>query len=283
MKKFIFTLLAILLMGFLFIYGCAITDLRTELVKTQPDEARGRALLDSAWKAYGGTAWDSLESYSYLLHDHFYGFVGKQGNPYPGDTAWMQCAFLPYTFTGKVTFTEGKWKGLSWGLQAWQPYVIEAGTQEPVLKKDKDISFWLPTYQYFFELPLRLRSATVVSYAGIGEMDGKKYELVFASWNRAAPQRDIDQYVVWINPDSKLIERVDYTIRDVYPFLKGTLKYKDFEPIGPFRIPTYMPVSSNLQKGLLHEIFITRFVPNRPPREEVLVLPGHEPKRDSKD
>ncbi len=283
MKKIVLSLAGILVLSFLFIYSCSLTDLRTDLLKEGHfDESKGRTLLDSAWQAYGGLAWDSLSVYSFLLHDHFYGFAGRRGNPYPGDSIWMECAYLPYTFTGRAVFTEGPWRGRVWGLQAWQAYRMDSEGGRPKQVEDEDISFWLPTYQYFFELPLRLRHASLVSYAGQDTLWGQWHEQVFVSWGRAEPQRDIDQYLVWINPQTHRIDRVDYTIRDVYPFLKGSLFYKDFQQVGPYLIPTYMPVLSNLQKGLLHEIFISDFRPDSPVKEELLPLEGHLPQRDSK-
>lgn len=245
------------------VQSCATSDLRSDLVKKdwQAQQQKGEKLLADAAAAYNVARWDSLETYSLLIHDKFQGFVGKNGNPYPGNEAEMLLTFIPNTFTGSAVFQKGKNEGLKWGIQNWKTYTQKGG-ENPEFKKNKDITFWLPTYQYFVELPFRLTKADVISYAGSSKMDGKEYDLVFVSWKKAAPQKDIDQYVVWINKENQRIEKVEYTVRDMYNFLTGTLHYKDFREVEGLTIPFYMPVESNMAKGYIHEMKILDFKVN---------------------
>lgn len=267
----------ILLFGVIFVMisliifqSCAISDLRTDLVRAGDLQIdKGRAFLQKASENYRVSVWDSLETYTVTINDEFYGFAGKFGNPYPGNVANLRLSYIPNSFTGAGEFTEGKNKGLVWGIQSWQTYQIEEGGT-PEFKKDKDITFWLPTYQYFMELPFRILQADVVAYAGQGEMDGKIYELVFASWNQATPQKDIDQYIIWINPENNRIEKVEYTVRDMFNFLTGALHYRDFREVDGLLIPFYMPVESNMAKGYLHEIRVLDFGTNKVDKKSLL-------------
>lgn len=267
------TLLSItLLMGIMIlVQSCAITDLRTNLMIEQPDlqYEKGRALLEKAAEAYNLNRWKSLDTYSVTIHDKFNGLVGKMGNPFPGNEATLQLNYIPNTFTGNGIFQKGKNEGLLWGIQSWNTYSQQPG--EPlVFKKDKNITFWIPTYQYFFELPFRLLQADVVTYAGEGKMYGQTYELVFVSWKKAAPQKDIDQYIVWINPENHRVEKVEYTVRDMFKFITGALHFKDFREVEGLSIPFYMPVESNMMKGFLHEIRVTDFKVNQVDRAALL-------------
>ncbi len=156
-------------------------------------------------------------------------------------------------------------------MPTWSWCSVEAwSVRERRFKRDKDIEFWLPTYQYFIELPIRIQKATFVSFAGTGTMEGKTYDLVFATWNKAEPQRDVDQYVLWINRQTKLVDRVDYTVRDFFNFLKGTLFYNDYRDIGGLKIPFFMPVENKMGKGNLHEIKVLEVKLNPFPKEELL-------------
>ena len=238
-----------------FVQSCATADLRTETVKTHPDEEKGRRLLREAFDAHGGKNWQDLETYEIKLHDQYFGFMGKMGNPYPGNEATLLLQYIPNSYNGRAIFQKGKKKGEVWGLQAWKSYLQKPGG-DLIFKHDKDIEFLLPTYQYFIELPIRIQKATVVSYAGEDTMEGKTYDLVFATWNKAQPQRGVDQYVLWINRQTKLIDRVDFTVRDFFNFLKGTLHYEDYRDIDGLKIPFFMPAENKMGKGNLHEMKI---------------------------
>ena len=102
-----------------------------------------------------------METYEIQMHDQFFGLVGKSGNPYPKNEAHLTLQYIPNTFNGRGFFTKGKKKGEMWGIQSWKTY-SQKPNEKVVWKYDKDIEFWLPTYQYFIEMPSRLKEATIV-------------------------------------------------------------------------------------------------------------------------
>ncbi len=117
--------------------------------------------------------------------------------------------------------------------------------------------FWLPTYQYFIEFPARIQQADALAFAGEKDIDGILCQGVLASWGTTAVQRHIDQYLIWINSETKRIEKVEYTIREMYNFIKGAAYYRNYKNFDGILLPTKMPVESNLVKnGLLHEMRI---------------------------
>lgn len=237
-----------------------LADLRTEVAKQGGNEDKARALIADMAKAHNIGAWDSISTYRASFDDEFYGLVGKNGNPFPGNKGIFDLEYIPGSFDGRLTFTEGEFKGETWGIQSWKTYTSKNGSA-PIFQQHNDAYFWLPTYQYFIEFPLRIQEATAFSYAGTKVIDGINCEGVIASWNDTSPQKDIDQYLVWLDADSKRIVKLEYTIREMYYFLTGAAYFKEYKQFGDLMLPTYFPVESNLvSDGLLHEMRITDFV-----------------------
>lgn len=254
-------------LGLLVIVGIAggigffhLTDLRTDVAKTSTDTDKARLLIAQMAKAHNVSAWEDISTYRVAFDDEFYGLVGNFGNPFPNNKGTFDLEYIPGSFDGRMTFTEGEYKEKTWGIQAWKTYTSENGSA-PAFKQDNDIYFWLPTYQYFIEFPLRIQEATVFSYAGTQVIDGIPCEGVIASWNTTAPQSGIDQYLVWLDTKTHRIVKLEYTVREMYNFLTGAAYYKDYKDFDGILLPTYFPVESNLvRNGLLHEMRISDFV-----------------------
>ena len=69
----------------------------------------------------------------------------------------FKLSYSPKTFNGRMEYLTGKEQGRISGLTDWKTYrVID---NETVYEKDKRTQFWLPTYQYFIEFPLRILEA----------------------------------------------------------------------------------------------------------------------------
>ncbi|MBV6654912.1 MAG: hypothetical protein KI786_14200 [Mameliella sp.] len=70
-----------------------------------------------------------------------------------------------------------------------------------------------------------------MDYLGRKVINGIESEGVIASWNTVSPQKEIDQYIIWIDAASKRIVKVDYTVRDAYKFVTGGAYYKSMSKI----------------------------------------------------
>ncbi len=241
---------------FFLLASCKIADLRTPEVEKTTNAAKGQVLLEAAAKAHGSDKWTQFKTYEVAFQDLFFGFLGKNGNPFPGNEAHLKLQYIPGTFDGRATFTKGKKEDTIWGIQSWHTYK-QKHEEDIKFEMDKDIYFWLPTYQYFIEFPARITEASIVRYAGKAIVDDKPCDLVFATWNKTEPQEDIDQYLIYIDSKTKLIQRVDYTIREVYDWISGTVYFKDIKSVNGIQVPHFMPVTSSLvKKGNLHEMRI---------------------------
>lgn len=238
-----------------------LADLRTETAKNGTDDQKARELIALMAEAHNISAWDSISTYRASFDDEFYGLVGKNGNPFPNNKGVFDLEYIPGSFDGRMVFTEGEYKGKTWGIQSWKTYTSENGNM-PVFKQNNDIYFWLPTYQYFIEFPLRIQEATAFTYAGTQTIGGIACEGVVASWNDTAPQKGIDQYLIWLDAKTHRIVKMEYTIRELYNFLTGAAYFRDYKDFDGILLPTYLPVESNLvsEGTWLHEMRITGFV-----------------------
>lgn len=261
-----------LILLLLLLSSCGLADLRSGQLKEQGitagAEQRGRQLLNEAWKAQGMDQLREHETYEVVGKDHWKGLMGRSGNPWPVNNKPLQLRYAVNTFDGQFTVLEGKKEGFTAGLQSWQYYEQTQGQEAAFkVKPEKEYVFVIPTYQYFFELIDRLRTVPVVAYMGEKQFKGDDYDLVFASWKTAKPHAEHDQYVLYINKESRLIDYASYTIRDNFlpapKSLYGTIQYKDWREVEgikiPFRQLVYFNGPNKKEKKYLHRFTAESF------------------------
>lgn len=277
MKNKIFLYALIIVAISLGVLSCKTVDIRTEEVKSTIEREKGLELLAKMQDAHDIENWKNIGTYSCHIVDEFYGLAGKLGNPFPNNVADFELTAIPYTFTSKATFQDGKWEDKVWGIQSWQTYEVNPG--ESLIKHNKnhkDIEFWLPTYQYFIEAPLRLPEADIVSYGGERTLDGKIYDIVFISWGTDEPQKDIDQYNIWLDRETHMLKMLHYTVRDANGLVNATMKYETYEKNGK-RILFPSELKSNLSNPektkTFHKITIDNIRFDEVEKEDLLIFP----------
>jgi len=240
----------------------AVVDLRTDIDKNAINEDKAKGLISDMGKAHGIENWQNIKTYSVSFEDEFFGFIGSKSHAYGANKVNMTLNYIPDSFDGRIDFTSVPLKGETWGIQSWDTY-IKKGDGIINFTDNADITFWLPTYQYFIEFPMRIQKATAFNYAGEKKIDGIMCEGVIASWETIEPQSDIDQYLLWIDKNTKRMVRLEYTVREQFRFLTGAVNFKGYEFNEGILLPATMPIESNLVPvGLLHEMRILDFKPN---------------------
>ena len=273
--KRIFLIIALLL-TILLVIGCVnffkFSDLRPDGYTYPNDPTKAEQLLSAMGIAHQITAWDSIETYHVDFTEEFYGFIGKQAHPFKEQKIEFSLDYNPHNYDGRMLINSGVQKGTTWGIQAWQTYMLDAAGH-PHAQDNKDMTFWIPTYQYFIELARRIQEASTIDYIGTEVINGQEAEGVIASWNSVGPQKSIDQYVVWISKDDDRILKVEYTVRDQYRFVTGAAHYTQYKDYDGIILPSVMPVESNLVKdGYLHQMSINSFTPNRVSADDLAPL-----------
>ncbi|MGX1929614.1 hypothetical protein [Flagellimonas sp. 2504JD4-2] len=204
------------------IHGCKIADLRTaEIDSTSPNrEERAVALLDNVISKYNLDKLVKAENYSLTATDNWRGLYALV-NPFPKDNELMELRFRPKSFDGQFNYLETNNANI-YGVQSFNCYNIKRDG-EIKFKNKKRIAFTLPAIQYFFELPLRLRDAPILKYAGSQEFENKTYDLVFATWDRLEPHKEHDQYLLYFDKETGDLCFASYTVRGIYlPAPKNT-------------------------------------------------------------
>ena len=250
-----------------FLTGCKLSDLRTPEMQTAMNgenaEQKGKQLLEEAYQTHGGPAWDALSTYRAVFKEEFYKL--KMVSAFPKGKATVYLDYKASNYDGRLTFADTKKKGEEWGLADWESWSRKP-EQGVKWKHSKKIKFWLPTYQYFIQFPMKIREATFIRYAGESNIQGKKYLTVFASWNSDEPQKDMDQYLIHLDPTTKRVEIIEYTIRGAGGWLRGACIYDTYLEVGNIIVPGVMKVlglKADLEKPKeFHQMEVAEFLPN---------------------
>lgn len=223
-------------------------------IPTSEAQRGGRERLAEAAARHGFECWKKHKALEFVGTDEWAGLGGSLSWwPHPKQAIKMISALG--SFTSRVDLLDGPAAGEVWGIQSWRAYKIQPGDSRLKWVSNRAIEFYLPTLQYFAELPFRLLSATHVAYAGETGYRGRRYDVVFATWGAFTPNSKYDQYQVWISRDSGLMEIVHYTIREGAPsFAAGTMFYEDFRPVASMMIPFKQTVTATRPEQSRHPL-----------------------------
>ncbi|MEM7368675.1 MAG: hypothetical protein AAF587_08715 [Bacteroidota bacterium] len=254
--------------------ACQLADLRTPHILedglSDADAEKGRALLESAWKAQGMDQLRKHKVYSVTLEDHWRGTMGKMSTLWPDQRIHMDIKYAINTFDSQLQFLDGKEKGKIAGLQSWQYY--EKTPDGPLsfeVPTNANYRFGLAAFQYFFELADRLKDAPLITYAGQKEALGKTFDLVFVTWDLPEPHEQHDHYRLWIDQKTHRLEVAEYTIRDAPQNVPGSqsffgsIWFQDFREIDGVWIPFEQYVFVNEPKDntdkYFHKLTVSQF------------------------
>jgi len=254
-------LVLILLLG---LGSCKLADIRTTtLKKGESTKENGRTLLEESINTMGYNNLQNFENYSVKSVFNWKPLWSMMPmNALPGNkNKEIEFHFSTNSFDGRVDYLEGRKKGDYHGLQSWQSY--QSVNEKPVkFEKDKRRSWGLASYHYMIEAPVRLLNAPIIKYAGTKSMYGKEYDLVFASWGSEKANKQHDQWLVYINKETKFIDLTQLTIRDFFlPFPRnmahGTVQYLSRTNVDGIHLPS--EVSIQLLKPKKQKKYVYKF------------------------
>lgn len=284
----------ILLSALLVLNACKIADISqpTEL-HPQKSEQIANEILDQVLEAQGFDVLKENNLYQARVTDDWKGFLGKMAKLWPDPNTQFQFRYNFNTFDGNAELLSGEKKGDLIGVQGWQYYEKPAGSGEVAKAEARTMEFGIVVLHYFIELPYRLRNAPMKRYYGERELKGQKYDLVFVSWGSEEASEEFDQYILWINQESHLLDYCIYTLRDNgNPLTRhkyGSIAYLDYWEVDGFKVATKMPVL--LDDGVIrtddlenyfHQFSIEDFSFGGFEESELYPLPGLEKKMDMK-
>jgi hypothetical protein len=106
------------------------------------------------------------------------------------------------------------------------------------------------------ESAFRLGTAAIVADIGEARDGGETYDRVFATWGSVEAHMEHDQYIVWVNRDSGLIDRFEYTVRDFGGVAAGVTHYSDYRRIDGVMIPHRLSIRLVMPGGLESEAHV---------------------------
>lgn len=228
-------------------------------VPSATDVQTAQTLLAEMRAHHGAEAWLRHGVYKVEMVDTWKGLLAKAVNPWPDNPLHGEFVNEVNRFTSRVEILSGDEKGIVWELRKGVGYAGPVGKEER--SDDEDLLFILAAMQYLMELPMRTKTMGVVAYGGKETLDGKSYEIVMGSWESLEPS-DSDQYVLYLDPETKRLDRAFFTIRDQGGFFKAGIYYDDYREVGgalvPFRLTIRNSVEGSVEK-FLHQAVIKSF------------------------
>ncbi len=221
-------------------------DVRTKQLKqegyTQALVQKGRDLLQRVAERHGFAAWRNYQTAEMIAVDEW---ATNANGWWPIEQQRLKTQALLRTFTSRVELLNGDAKGEFLGIQSWQGYKKVDADAPISYSDDRVLTFYLPALQYFDELPFRLLSAEFIAYAGEKSHRGKNYHLIYATWGSFAPSRQHDQYLLWIDQETLLVEMCLYTVRDLMNWATGTIHFEGYREVQgvmfPFKQTVVLP------------------------------------------
>lgn len=239
-------------LGLVALSTACLADIRPENIKdrTQPAEAdKARTLLRQAADALhkdgdGWNRWRALSGVSVQMTDEWYG-MNSFVSAWPEAHQPLRTSFMPASDDSVVDLLDedGQPTGITWGIHDWNTWKRENGKLEYV--RDRDIHFTLPTVEYFLEAPFRMDDpSALVDYAGTQNIEGRDFHVIYITWNDVQPQDMIDQYVAYIAVENNRLERIDCTVRDMFPFVTISAYYQDYREVDGFQLPHRVAITT---------------------------------------
>lgn len=232
MKRFNITILVF----FLGLSSCKLSNIYTDTREGENSVDVNTIILKTT-NAYGGQQhWENVQTVGAVLNDDWPTFHWRLlANPWKGKTTKLSFDWLPNSNNARIKILTGKDKGKEYGIQNWATYKVKDSSV--VFKESKSIRFHLPTMEYFFEFPFRIEEATKLKYGGIKDINRISYKTILMSWNTFEPQKKVDQYLIYINPETSLIDYLEFTVRDQGKFTYATVHFEDFKKVEMFTFP----------------------------------------------
>ena len=222
--------------------SCTISDLRTPFLLADDDRSTGKrdTLLYLLESRYGGyDRWMATPAISVTGVDEWPTFHWRLiAGPWKNIRTGFVFTWLPNTDNSRIRLLDGKEAGIEYGIQQWATYSVQDSVLQ--FKDHRDIWFHLPTMEYFLEFPFRIREAGIIRYAGTRMYAGTAYERLFFTWESVAPNPVMDQYLVYINPQTHLIDYLELTVRDQAKWAYATVRFEDYTEQDGFTFPTRM-------------------------------------------
>lgn len=227
--KFLFVLLLIFTSIAIYVLYYPL-DIRTASILNGVEAAdykKGKALIAEMETAYGGKEqWKAYKKAVFVQSANWYGRKAISHWDALPQRFVLSCELG--TDNSELKLLNGPNKGVRWGIEDGNTYSIRPN-QEKKAEEYNRYSDKLLFKNYWFQFPFRIGEAEFISYAGEEMVEGQAYDLVFATWGSEAANTTYDQFVLYLNKETHLIEWLHFTVRDKIPAVPICAKFDNFK------------------------------------------------------
>jgi hypothetical protein len=191
------------------------------------DYKKGKALIAEMETAYGGKEqWKAYKEGVFVQSADWYGRKAISHWDTLPQRFVLRCELG--TDNSELKLLNGPNTGVRWGVENGASYSIRPN-QEKKAEEYNRYSDKLLFKSYWFQFPFRVGEAEFISYAGEAIVEGQAYDLVFATWGSEAANTTYDQFILYLNKETHLIDWLYFTVRDKTPAVPICAKFDNFK------------------------------------------------------
>ena len=238
--------------------ACVLADVRPEAaVEIGPEElSAGHALVQQMEVTHGGAdAWLGSTLVASDATDTWRnGMFRRVFTAFPQNEQDFRFSFEPGSgFESELTMVGGRRDGLTVRISGEDTARIEPDGRVRDRDRKYDL-FYGAAIQYLMELPFRAGEADIIAHAGSTEIEEHSYDVLFVSWSDGTPDRDYDQYVLYLDPETSRLAFAEYTVRAAFKNTHGWMAYRDYTEVDGLLVPTRMEIGAGdlLRKDWIH-------------------------------
>ena len=215
---------------------------------TEDDYKKGEELMTEMQNAYGGREnWLAHQTGSFAqVADWYEDRLGISG----WDTLPQQFQMTSFlgTDNSELTLLNGKNQGETWGVKDLKSYQKKPNGEKAFIH-NKKYQHKLIFKNYWFQFPFRINEAPIIIYGSESEVNGETYDLLYATWGSEKANRQYDQYVLYLDQKTRLVEWLHFTIRDKLKFIHATAQFTDFRTINGIVAPFNQYITRGQPEG----------------------------------
>ena len=213
-------------------------DIRPKSLKNgiiQEQYTQGQKLMNEVQEAYGGKKhWLSFGTGSYAqVADWYDDPLGRSG----WDELQQQFEMTSVLGTddSELKLLNGINQGQRWGVENWESYKMIDGKKE--FQHNEKYHHKLIYKNYWFQFPYRISEAPIIAYGDKSTINGIQYDILFTTWGSEKANWQFDQYVMYVHPKTRLIEWLNFTLREKIKIINITAHFTDFQKINGITLP----------------------------------------------
>jgi hypothetical protein len=223
-------------------------DIRTEYLKKGIQEAdyeKGKALIKLMEQAHGGKEeWLSYKNGVFIQLADWYGRLGVSNWDVVPQRFELTCELGGSD--SELLLINGPNKGTKWGVENGESYKLSSTQTKEFISKNHYTDKLLYK-SYWFQFPFRIGEAEFISYAGEAVINHVAYDLVYVTWGSEKPNSTYDQYIVYLNKETHLLEWLHFTVREKVAGMAMSAHFDNFKYVDKIILP--------------HDQYVTRGAP----------------------